>query len=286
MKKQIITSSLLLLSTFIGVMPAAAESRDIQAEHTTRDSIVVSVDVTWGSLNYTHSSGNAKTWNPLTHQFTTTPGQTSWQGEEPGVSDTIKVTNHSNTLIQTNFALALNDDFTNCSYTVERLAHNAGQEDFIFPSQEGGNGESSSYQLSLSGSIDKEVENAKLGTLQVTISSGFVVTEDGKERFDLSGVQGDKLLLGELGTMFMGKAPDAQDPILIEEKREIEAKGARLPKASEAESAINMFKQVAPEYYAQIMACKGFVVEDGIYYNSTGTMEVYPCIEIYEQTLN
>ena len=73
-------------------------------------STVYSVDITWGSMEFTYSEGPSPTWDPETH--------TSGQGGTGGWSNsgnTVTVTNHSNTEVTATLAYASTEEFKGIS---------------------------------------------------------------------------------------------------------------------------------------------------------------------------
>ena len=99
MKKKIIAATLALtLSMSMGnfVYAAEDESADIKATYQAgkeNTDTVYSVDVKWGSLEYTYSSGVTKSWDPTTLKYKETSGTSSWTCQEG--ADQITVTNNS-----------------------------------------------------------------------------------------------------------------------------------------------------------------------------------------------
>lgn len=56
---------------------------------------VYSVDVSWGSMEFTYTDGAvSKTWNPSTHQYTESVGEGSWSNQDG--ANKVTVTNRSN----------------------------------------------------------------------------------------------------------------------------------------------------------------------------------------------
>ena len=60
-------------------------------------STVYSVDITWGSMEFTYSEGPSPTWNPATHTYSS-GGTGGWSHN----GNKITVTNHSNTKVTAN----------------------------------------------------------------------------------------------------------------------------------------------------------------------------------------
>ena len=81
-----------------------SNSSDIKASYNADSpapDTVYSVDITWGSLDFTYTSGDTQVWNPDTHKFEVTKGAPTWKCVSG--ADEIKVTNHSNAAITTTY---------------------------------------------------------------------------------------------------------------------------------------------------------------------------------------
>lgn len=74
---------------------------DVKAKYTgsTTAPEVYSVDLSWGSMEFTYKADGKKTWNPTDHKYTTSITD-SWVAS----GNDITVTNHSNTGITADFA--------------------------------------------------------------------------------------------------------------------------------------------------------------------------------------
>ena len=71
---------------------------------------IYSVDITWGSMEFTYTAASEGTWNPATHQFDNiVPGKWSHADD----ANKITVTNHSNAPITAEFAFTPHSSFSN-----------------------------------------------------------------------------------------------------------------------------------------------------------------------------
>lgn len=59
----------------------------------TAPATVFSVDIKWGAMEFTYSTGNSAKWNPGTHTYDVTAESTGWTND----GNEVTVTNHSNT---------------------------------------------------------------------------------------------------------------------------------------------------------------------------------------------
>lgn len=168
MKKMIAATLALTLSMSMGNLVYAVEdkSADIKATYQAGNEstdTVYSVDVNWGSLEYTYSSGVTKSWDPTTLKYKETSGTSSWTCQER--ADQITVTNNSNADITASLAYAgtesnITGTFSNSKIGLKSaVGTNAGE------------GPSGTTTLSLNGALsDTTAEKKKIGNVTVTIS--------------------------------------------------------------------------------------------------------------------
>ena len=125
---------------------------------------VYSVDIDWGSMEFTYTVDNEGTWNPETHTY---DGATSgvWSCEEG--ANLITVTNHSNAKVgvKLNFKeearpfQGVTGTFTNEQYTLESGEGKTYDQADTKPSA-----------LTLSGAINKSYQNKIFGSANVALS--------------------------------------------------------------------------------------------------------------------
>ena len=114
---------------------------------------VISVDITWGELSFTYSDG---TWNPDTHEY---DGE-GWTVDEEG-GNSIKVENTGNTDVNVTYDYKAVENGITGSFT-------DGENPVSAPVALPVNGSSAVY-LILAGKPEKELENAIIGSVTVTI---------------------------------------------------------------------------------------------------------------------
>lgn len=169
MKKKIIAATLALtLSMSMGNFVYAAEdsSADIKATYQAgkeNTDTVYSVDVKWGSLEYTYSSGVTKSWDPTTLKYKETSGTSSWTCQDG--ADQITVTNNSNADITASLAYAGTESNITGTFSNSKIG---------LKSAEGTNAEegpSGTTTLSLNGALsDTTAQKKEIGNVTVTIS--------------------------------------------------------------------------------------------------------------------
>ena len=126
-------------------------------------STVYSVDITWGSMEFTYSEGPSPTWDPETH--------TSGQGGTGGWSNsgnTVTVTNHSNTEVTATLAYASTEGFKGISgsFGNKSTMNLATANGTTFE-----NAPKDTAELTLSGALDSTVKDStQIGTITVTIN--------------------------------------------------------------------------------------------------------------------
>lgn len=184
MKKKIIAATLALtLSMSMGNFVYAAEdsSADIKATYQAgkeNTDTVYSVDVEWGSLEYTYSSGVKKSWDPTTLKYKETSGTSSWTCQEG--ANQITVTNNSNAEITASLAYDRIDSNINGTFTNSKIGLKSAEGTNV------GKSPSETTTLSLNGALsDTTAEKKEIGKVTVTISD-YVGTSS-KYKWDGNG---------------------------------------------------------------------------------------------------
>lgn len=169
MKKKIIAATLALtLSMSMGNLVYAVEdkSADIKATYQAgkeNTDTVYSVDVKWGSLEYTYSSGVTKSWDPTTLKYKETSGTSSWTCQAG--ADQITVTNNSNADITASLAYAKTDSNITGTFTNSKIGLKSAEGTNV------GESPSETTTLSLEGALsDTTAEKKEIGNVTVTIS--------------------------------------------------------------------------------------------------------------------
>lgn len=168
MKKIIAATLALTLSMSMGNFVYAAEdsSAEIKATYQAGEKntdTVYSVDVEWGSLEYTYSSGVKRSWDPTTLKYKETSGTSSWTCLDG--ADQITVTNNSNADITASLAYAGTESNITGTFSNSKIG---------LKSAEGTNAEegpSGTTTLSLNGALsDTTAQKKEIGNVTVTIS--------------------------------------------------------------------------------------------------------------------
>lgn len=168
MKKMIAATLALTLSMSMGNLVYAVEdkSADIKATYQAgkeSTDTVYSVDVNWGSLEYTYSSGVTKSWDPTTLKYKETSGTSSWTCQEG--ADQITVTNNSNADITASLAYAKTDSNITGTFTNSKIGLKSAVGTNV------GESPSATTTLSLKGALsDTTAEKKEIGNVTVTIS--------------------------------------------------------------------------------------------------------------------
>ena len=169
MKKKIIAATLALtLSMSMGNFVYAADDRsaDIKATYQAgkeNTDTVYSVDVKWGSLEYTYSSGVTKSWDPTTLKYKETSGTSSWTCQDG--ADQITVTNNSNADITASLAYAKTDSNITGTFSNSKIGLKSAE------GTNAGEGPSGTTALSLNGALsDTTASKKEIGNVTVTIS--------------------------------------------------------------------------------------------------------------------
>lgn len=175
------------LAASMGMMALASEASDKMPKEDTKEikatyngdvptpEIVYYVDVEWGSLEYTYSSGVGKKWNPELLVFEETTGEPAWTCE-PGANE-IKVTNHSNTVVAVSLSYDKTESTVDGTFTQDTVTLSSAGENTEYAS-----GDSETVTLNLDGNLaESATDKTKVGTVNVTVKEkigGFAVNTD------------------------------------------------------------------------------------------------------------
>lgn len=168
MKKIIAATLALTLSMSMGNLVYAVEDKSAEIKATYQagkenTDTVYSVDVKWGSLEYTYSSGVTKNWDPTTLKYKETSGTSSWTCQEG--ADQITVTNNSNADITASLAYAETDSNITGTFTNSKIGLKSAEGTNV------GESPSATTTLSLKGALsDTTAEKKEIGNVTVTIS--------------------------------------------------------------------------------------------------------------------
>ena len=124
---------------------------------------VVSVDISWGVMEFTYSVGGTHTWDPVNHEYKDNTSAT-WTPK----GNTVTVTNHSNVAIKAELSFAAESAYTGITGSFGEdatllLASAVGTHKDAAPTD--------AAALTLSGTLASTVTEAtKIGTITVKIS--------------------------------------------------------------------------------------------------------------------
>lgn len=136
---------------------------------------VYSVDVTWGTMEFTYKiNGESNTWDPETHDYTTTTGTSHW--EIATDQDKFTVTNHSNAKVGVAVSsTAVSGNTHNVTATLKDADGTGNWADTTLESAEGtayANAPSVAGRVAMSGALPRTLtEKTQLFTLTVTLSA-------------------------------------------------------------------------------------------------------------------
>lgn len=169
MKKFITATLALALALSMSVSAFAATNTggdttiDVKAKYagsqTTAE--VVSVDISWGAMQFTYSESGSRTWNPNNHSYTTST-EAGWSAS----GNTVTVTNHSNVNVAVGFDYEADTVTTAAgSFDIASKALTAGAEGKYAEA------DSVTAALTLTGTVPStQTEFAKVGTVTVNIA--------------------------------------------------------------------------------------------------------------------
>ena len=178
MKKIIAATLALTLSMSMGNLVYAVDdkSADIKATYQAgkeSTDTVYSVEVKWGSLEYTYSSGVTKSWDPTTLKYKETSGTSSWTCQDG--ADQITVTNNSNADITASLAYAETGSNITGTFTNSKIGLKSAEGTNV------GKSPSETTTLSLKGALsDTTAVKKEIGKVTVTISDYIGTRSDYK----------------------------------------------------------------------------------------------------------
>lgn len=147
-----------------------SDSADVKGTYVAGGSAttVYSVDITWGSMEFTYTDVSSGTWNPQTHQY---DGAATAGWSCATDANKITVTNHSNAAVIAQLSYTPDAKYSGIagSFTKETLAL-ATAEDTEFS-----NAPSDSAELTLSGKLSSDTAaSTKIGTVTVTLGADLI----------------------------------------------------------------------------------------------------------------
>lgn len=126
---------------------------------------VYSIDITWGSMEFTYTDASAGTWNPETHQY---DNMVAAKWSCAADANKIQVTNHSNVDVTVQFSYASESGYSEITGTFSAAKLNLASAVETEPL----NAPSGSATLSLSGALSSEkTTSTKIGTVTVTLAN-------------------------------------------------------------------------------------------------------------------
>lgn len=278
MKKMIIAGVLALLSTTLCSPAALADSGQVikgkyeDAENSSP--LVVSVDITWGSLAFTYSKSGAQVWDPKTHEYHT-PGQAGWSCEE-GANE-ITVVNHSNTAVTTAFSYNADPAFkgitTDFRTGLDVLS--------LMPSAEGDQkANTGTKSFMLKGALTEKVEDKAIGSVRLEIKAGEYYL-DGFLYTDLDGVEGDTIRVIDKTTF----SAEPSEKNFEARKAGAAKNNGRLVTLDEVPDILRKIQLAHPTSYTLYYKDRIIACEDGYYPVETGSKKSYVIIAVYEWPL-
>ena len=124
---------------------------------------VYSVDITWGSMEFTYTDASQGTWNPENHQY---DGAVAANWSCAADANKITVKNHSNAAVNAQFSYASESGYNGINGTFSKNTLNLNSA----VGTEASSAPSGSVTLSLSGALSSDTAaDTKIGTVTVTL---------------------------------------------------------------------------------------------------------------------
>lgn len=139
---------------------------------------VYSVDVSWGSMEFTYTDGDvSKTWNPSTHQYTKSVGEGNWSNQA-GANE-VTVTNRSNKALTATVEATTLDSYAGITATVDKASLSLPDASMGASTSKPGHPSIASTTISLSGALtDKNANKAKIGSVTVKIADADTASQE------------------------------------------------------------------------------------------------------------
>lgn len=157
----------LLLAVSMSVVAAeeSDNSRDVMATYRADESTgtVYSVEVFWGSMEFTYTSPAQGTWNPDTHTYDDAQTVGSWTCAAD--ANKVTVVNHSNTQIKAIMTYTSEENFGGITGSFD-------QKELVLASAEGTAVEAAptaAAYLTLAGAMEKSTQRLTIGRITVTL---------------------------------------------------------------------------------------------------------------------
>ena len=140
---------------------------------------VYSVDVSWGSMEFTYTDGAvSKTWNPSTHQYTESVGEGSWSNQD-GANE-VTVTNRSNKALTATVEATTSAPYAaGITATVDKASLSLADASIGATTTVAGTASTASTTISLSGALtDKNANKATIGSVTVKIADADAASQE------------------------------------------------------------------------------------------------------------
>lgn len=143
-----------------------SKSFDVNGSYKGTAKDVYSVDIEWGSMNFTYETTGEKEWNPETHEYNVSEGDT-WKFDEH--ANEVKVTNHSNKPVSVEFSFAKEADKGNYEGALSVTGSKQLAAGVEHKPQEADN---VTCALTFTGTLNYvEQQSTKLGEITVTLNT-------------------------------------------------------------------------------------------------------------------
>ena len=129
---------------------------------------VYSVDIEWGSMEFTYTAGSAGTWNPETH---TNDGGAN--GVWSAADNTVTVTNHSNAAVDAVLSYVKEAAYADISGSFAEISGTSNDGKLELATAVGtdiDDAPTATAELKLDGELASGVTDTKIGTITVTIT--------------------------------------------------------------------------------------------------------------------
>ena len=139
---------------------------------------VYSVDVSWGSMEFTYTDGAvSKTWDPSTHQYTESVGEGSWSNQDG--ANKVTVTNRSNKALTATVEATTLDSYAGITAKADKASLSLADASIDATTTKPGHPSTESTTISLTGALtDKNANKATIGSVTVKIADADTASQE------------------------------------------------------------------------------------------------------------
>ena len=139
---------------------------------------VYSVDVSWGSMEFTYTDGAvSKIWNPSTHQYTESGVEGNWSNQDG--ANKVTVTNRSNKALTATVEATTSGSYAGITAKADKASLSLADASIGATTTVAGTASTDSTTISLSGALTNKTANkATIGSVTVKIADADTASQE------------------------------------------------------------------------------------------------------------